>query len=88
MNRKLSLSGMMQPDKWNKNLFTVDILEVEKRYDDGSVELSNGEYIHSLKDGRYYNADGSSQYSELSLLEFDDDGDVVREVIFLGFVEI
>ena len=88
MNRKLSLSGVSDPAALGKELFREEIYEVVKRYDDGSVELSNGEYIHSLKDGRYYNADGSSQYSELSLLEFDDDGDVVREVIFLGFVEI
>ena len=62
--------------------------QVIKYYpEDDSYDLTNGDYIHSCHDGRYYNKMGD-RYEMLSLGVFDVEENDIQESQFLGFVKM
>lgn len=67
-----------------------EVLEVVSRRSSEfcSFELSNGDYVRHVGKGRYYCEESKKSYGELSLFEYDDEGKVVSEVLFIGFKEI
>ena len=66
----------------------ITLHQVIKYYpEDDSYDLTNGDYIQSCRDGRYYNKMGD-RYEMLSLSVFDTETNDIQETQFLGFVKM
>lgn len=86
---KLNLSGVVIEPTSNMVRNTI-FPKKDQRADlnpYGEFELENGVWIYPVGDGNF-NGDNGRTYSELTIDEFDNEGEFVDTVKFLGFVEL
>lgn len=53
------------------------------------IELENGIWLKSYGDGRYYKDDDeNSKWATVEVMEFDENGDILQSIEFLGYTEL